>query len=62
MEERVLEQIMTELQELRQLYKTLVDKLVPVEEALKDEVKAIESEDEYVDELELMKALECSVA
>jgi len=58
MEEQVLEQIKTELQELRQLYQTLVDKLVPVEEALKDEVKAIESEDEYADELELMKALE----
>ncbi len=53
---------MTELQELRQLYGALVDKLVPSDEALKDEVKAIESEDEYADELELMKALECSVA
>ena len=44
--------------ELRRLYQTLVDKLVPASEASKDEVEAIESPDEYADEEELMKMLE----
>ncbi len=49
---------MAELRELRLLYKTLVDKLAPVDDAFEDEAEAIESEDEFVDEDELLKALE----
>jgi hypothetical protein len=45
-------------EELRLLYKELVGKLVPVEEALDDEKEAIEASDEIVSEEEVMKALE----
>ena len=58
METQVLEEIKMELKELRRLYQTLVDKIVPVGEATKDEVEAIESSDVYADEDELLRALE----
>jgi archaellum component FlaC len=58
METQVLEEIKMELKELRRLYQTLVDKLVPVGEATKEEVEAIESSDVYADEDELLRALE----
>ncbi len=54
----LLEEIREELRELRLLYKELVEKLVPVEEALDDEREAIEASDEIVSEEEVMKALE----
>jgi hypothetical protein len=54
----LLEEIGEELRELRLLYKELVEKLVPVEEALDDEKEAIEASDEIVSEEEVMKALE----
>jgi len=55
--EEVLEEIREELQEIKLLYKELLDKLIPVEEATEDEKKAIEEKDEVVDEKELMKTL-----
>ena len=58
METQTLEEIKIELQELRRLYQTLVDKLVPIDEATADEVEAIEESNELGDEEELMKALE----
>lgn len=58
MDDQEFQQIMAELRELRLLYKTLVDKLAPVDDAFEDEAEAIESEDEFVDEDELLKALE----
>ena len=54
---KVLEDIREELQEIKLLYKELVDKLVPVEEATKEEKKAIEEKDEVADEKELMQTL-----
>jgi hypothetical protein len=54
----LLEEIREELRELRLLYKGLVEKLVPVEEALDDEKEAIEASDEIVSEEEVMEALE----
>jgi len=54
----LLEEIREELRELRLLYKELVEKLVPVEEALDDEKEAIEASDEIVSEEEVMEALE----
>jgi hypothetical protein len=39
------------------LYKELVEKLIPVEEPLEDEKKAIEVSDEVVSEDEMMKTL-----
>ena len=54
----LLEEIREELRELRLLYKGLVEKLVPVEEALDDEKEAIEASDEVVSEEEIMEALE----
>ena len=53
MDDQVFQQIMAELRELRLLYKTLVDKLVPIDDAFEDETEAIESQDEYADEDEL---------
>jgi len=52
----ILEEIRTELKELRMLYKGLVDKLVPTEEPTPEEKRAVE-EDELADEEELMRAL-----
>lgn len=57
MSTKVLEEILEELQEIKLLYKELSDKLIPVEEATKEEKKAIEEKDEVTDEEELMKAL-----
>lgn len=58
MDSHTLKEIKNELHELRRLYQTLVDKLVPIDEATEDEVEAIEESDELGDEEELMKALE----
>jgi len=57
MSSEILEEIRTELKELRLLYKGLIEKLVPVEEPTSEERQAIEDEDELVDEEELLKAL-----
>lgn len=57
MDEQALREIMQELRELRLLYKTLVDKLVPLDDAEEDEKEAIEEGDEYADEDEILKAL-----
>ena len=57
MEEQVLQNIMEELRELRLLYQTLVDKLVPLDKADPEEEEALLSEDEYASEEELFKAL-----
>ncbi len=54
MSAKVLEEIREELQEIKLLYKELVDKLIPVEEAAKEEAKAIEEKDEIADEKELI--------
>lgn len=53
-----MEEIRTELNELRLLYKELVEKLIPVEEPSPEERAAIEKEDELADEKELMNALD----
>lgn len=52
-----LEEIREELREIKLLYKALVDKLVPVEEATEEEKKAIEEKDEVANEKELMQTL-----
>ena len=57
MDEQALREIAQEIRELRLLYKTLVDKLVPLDDAADDEKEAIEEEDEYADEDEILKAL-----
>ena len=53
----LLQEIRDELKELRLLYKSLVDKLVPGEEPLEDEKEAIESSDELVGEDEVLRVL-----
>jgi len=53
----LLREIREELKEIRLLYKGLIEKIIPVEETLEDERKAIESSDEIVNEEELMEAL-----
>jgi hypothetical protein len=57
LDETALDEILVELRELRALYKTLVDSLVPVEKPTPEEVEAIEGEDEDVDEEELKRIL-----
>ena len=57
MEDQALQSILKELQELRLLYQTLVDKIVPLDKADPEEEAAIASEDEYASEEELFKAL-----
>ena len=57
MSTKVLEEIREELQEIKLLYKELVDKLIPVEEATQKEKNAIEEKDEIADEKELMQTL-----
>jgi len=52
-----LEEIREELQEIKLLYKELVDKLIPVEEPTQKEKKAIKEKDEIADEKELMQTL-----
>jgi hypothetical protein len=54
---KVLEEIREELQEIKFLYKELVDKLISVEEATQEEKRAIEEKDEVADEKELMQIL-----
>jgi archaellum component FlaC len=54
---KVLEEIREELQEIKLLYKELVDKLIPVEKATQEEKRAIEEKDEVADEKELMQTL-----
>jgi hypothetical protein len=54
---RLLKEIRDELREIKLLYKGLVEKLIPVEEPLEDERKAIEASDEIVSEEEIMKTL-----
>ena len=53
----LLQEIRDELKELRLLYKSHVDKLVPGEEPLEDEKEAIESSDELVGEDEVFRVL-----
>jgi hypothetical protein len=53
----LLQEIRDELKELRLLYRSLVDKLVPEEEPLEDEKEAIESSDEPVGEDEVFRVL-----
>jgi hypothetical protein len=55
--EEVLEEIRGELQEIKLLYKELVDKLVPIEKATEEEKNAIKEKDEIADEKELMQKL-----
>ena len=57
MSTKVLEEIREELQEIKLLYKELLDKLIPVEEATQKEKNAIEEKDEIADEKELMQTL-----
>jgi hypothetical protein len=54
---KVLEDIREELQEIKLLYKELIDKLIPTQEPTKEEKKAIAEEDEIADEEELMETL-----
>jgi hypothetical protein len=54
---RLLKEILDELREIKLLYKELVEKLIPVEEPLENEKKAIEVIDEVVSEDEMMKTL-----
>jgi hypothetical protein len=51
----LLQEIRDELKELRLLYKSLVDKLVPEGEPFEDEKEAIESSDELVGEDEVFR-------
>ena len=53
----VLQEIREELREIKLLYKELIERLIPVEEPLKGEKKAIEGSDEIVSEEEVMEAL-----
>ena len=55
--QRNFRKIREELQEIKLLYKDLVDKLVPIEEATKEEKKVIADKDEVANEKELMQAL-----
>jgi len=52
---KVLEEIREELQEIKHLYRELVNKLIPVEEATQEEKKVINEKDEVADEKELMQ-------
>lgn len=53
----LLQEIRDELKELRLLYRSLVDRLVPGVEPLEDEKEAIESSDELVGEDEVFRVL-----
>jgi hypothetical protein len=55
--DQTLQDIREEVRELRVLYKSLIDRLVPVEKPTKQERRAIEETDEVAGERELMKAL-----
>ncbi len=54
---KVLAEIREELQEIKLLYKELVDKLIPLEETTQEEKKAIAQKDEVADEKELLQTL-----
>jgi len=54
---KILSEIRNELKQLRLLYRELVDRLIPVEEPEADERRAIEEEDEIVNEDELLQVL-----
>jgi len=54
---KILSEIRNELKQLRILYRELVDRLIPVEEPEADERRAIEEEDEVVNEDELFRVL-----
>jgi len=54
---QTLNEIREEVRELRLLYKELVNKLVPVEEATKEEKRAIKEADDVASEEGLTKAL-----
>ena len=56
----VLKDIRKELEELRLLYKELVEKLIPTKQPTAEERKAIEDKDEVANEKELMKTLDKS--
>jgi len=53
-----LKKIRKDLDDLLILYKRLVDGLIPEVKAKEDEKEAIESDDEILDEKEIVKALE----
>jgi len=58
LEKEILEEIRTELRELRILYKGLIEKIIPVEEEpTPEEKKAIEEKDDLADERQMMQAL-----
>ena len=57
MSAKVLEDIREELQEIKLLYKELIDKLIPTQEPTEEERKAIAKKDEIADEEELMETL-----
>ena len=57
MSTEVLKDIKEELEELRLMYKELIEKLIPVEEPTEEEKRAIEEKDEVANEKELRKAL-----
>lgn len=52
-----LEDIKEELQEIKLLFKELVEKLIPTEESTKEEKKALQENDEEASEEELTKTL-----
>jgi hypothetical protein len=54
---KVLEDIKEELQEIKLLYKELIEKIIPEEEATREEKKAIARKDELASEEELFKTL-----
>jgi hypothetical protein len=54
---RLLKKIRDELREIKLLYKELVEKLIPEEEPLENEKKAIETSDKVVSEEEITRAL-----
>jgi hypothetical protein len=54
---RLLKEIRDELREIKLLYKELVEKLIPEEEPLENEKKAIETSDKVVSEEEITRAL-----
>jgi hypothetical protein len=53
----VLKDIRKELEELRLLYKELVEKLIPTEQPTPEEKTAIQEKGQVADEKELMKTL-----
>ncbi len=55
--DQTLHEIREEVRELRVLYKSIIDRLVPEEKRTKQERRAIEETDEVASERELTKAL-----